>query len=139
MLAGNLFITPQLSAIQDIGLESIDPAVIAAKVCDADEKSKECVVALINKYADQYDFDQKLALDIATCESELKTNAVGDHGKAYGIYQFHKPTFDEFSKKLGEKMDYHDTEDNIKLAIWALSKDKGQHWSCYRHIIIASK
>ncbi|MDO8493669.1 MAG: transglycosylase SLT domain-containing protein [bacterium] len=115
-------------------MESIDPAVIAAKVCDVDEKSKECVVALIKKYADQYDFPEKMALAVASCESEFKTTALGDRGKAYGIYQFHKPTFEMFSKKLGEKLNYHDTEDNIKLAIWALSQDKGHHWTCYRKI-----
>ncbi len=137
VLAGNLFIsTPNLPAVQNVGLDAASSTSVAAiSACDADAKSKECVIELINKYADQYDVSAKLALDIANCESELKTTAIGDSGKAYGVYQFHKPTFQEFSKKFGdETLNYHDTEDNIQLAIWALAHNKGYHWSCYRKI-----
>jgi soluble lytic murein transglycosylase-like protein len=141
MFATNLFISPQLQPIQDhIGFKDDTSTPIVISACDTDEKSKECIFELIKKYSEHYDYSEKIALKVASCESEFKPTALGDGGKAYGIYQFHKPTFNEFAKKLEkleklpEKMDYHDTEDNIKLAIWALSKDKGHHWTCYRRI-----
>lgn len=134
MLAGNLFITPQFQPIQERFNATSTPVVIEVSACDIDDKSKECVLELIKKYAKEYDFPENTALRVASCESEFKVNAVGDGGKAYGIYQFHKPTFDMFAKKFGEKLDYYDTEHNIQLAIWALSNDKGHHWTCYRKI-----
>lgn len=108
--------------------------------CDIDKESKECIIELIKKYSEHYDFPENIALKVASCESEFKPTALGDGGKAYGIYQFHKPTFEMFSKKLEkienlpEKLIYHNTEDSIKLAIWALSTDRGHHWTCYRRI-----
>ncbi len=116
--------------IDKIGIENYEEYSCSK----TDEIDKECVVRLIQKYSNQYEVSQKLALDIAACESSLKPTALGDGGKAYGIYQFHKPTFELFSKKLGEKLNYYNTEDNIKLAIWALANDKGHHWSCYKKL-----
>ncbi len=99
---------------------------------DAKQESRACISALITAYAKEYGVDKKLALDIATCESNLRGNVFGDHGKAYGTYQFHKSTFKEFSKKMGaSELDYYSTEDNIKVAMWALANNKEYHWSCY--------
>ncbi len=113
----------------------IDNTPVVKSECSEETKNdKACVQELIYKYADQYEIDRELALNVALCESELKTTAIGDGGKARGVYQFHKPTFDLLSKKMGEKMDYKNTEDNIKLAMWAFSTDRGFHWSCYRKI-----
>lgn len=103
--------------------------------CSEETKdTKACVTELIFKYADQYEIDRDLALSVAQCESELKTTAIGDGGRARGVYQFHRPTFDLLSRKMGEKLDYKNTEDNIKLAMWAFSTDRGFHWSCYKKI-----
>lgn len=99
-----------------------------------DTKEKECIIALIEKYSKEFDYSPKMAKAIAYCESNYKETAVGDKGKAYGIYQFHKPTFKMFAKQKGEELDYYNTEDNIKLAIWALANDKEHHWSCYKKV-----
>ena len=133
LLATNLLITPQWSLQKDIN-QLPEPVAIVQSACDSDQASKACVVELIKKYSKQYDVPVRLTMEIADCESDFIVDAVGDGGKAYGVYQFHKPTFREFSKKKGEKLDYFDTEDNIKLAIWALANNKGHHWSCYRKI-----
>jgi len=73
-------------------------------------------------------------LKIAECESSLRPNVFGDNGRAYGVYQFHKPTFYEFSAKFGEELDYYNSEHNIKLAIWALANDREYHWTCYHKV-----
>lgn len=103
-------------------------------VIECDTKEKECVISLIEKYSKEFDYPVKTAKAVAYCESNYVENAHGDSGKAYGVYQFHKATFEMFAKQKGEKLDYYDTEDNIKLAIWALANDKEHHWSCYRKI-----
>ena len=91
-----------------------------------------CVRELITLYAKRYGVNREIALLVARCESEFKTTAVGDGGKAYGVYQFHKPTFREFAAKSGEEgLEYKDPEDSIKLAMWAFSTGRADHWSCY--------
>ena len=125
LLAASLLITPQWSL-------PIKPVPVVISTCDLNQKSKECVTELIKRYAELYDVSLALAMEVADCESDFRADIYGDSGKAYGIYQFHRPTFEMFSKKLGEKLDYFDVEDNIRLAIWALANDRGHHWSCYR-------
>ncbi len=93
-----------------------------------------CVKHLIAKYAKKYGVDKKLALDIAHCESSFRANVYGDGGRAFGTFQFHRATFDAFSKELGEVLDYYDNEDNIKLAMWAFANNKEDHWSCYEKV-----
>ncbi len=93
---------------------------------------KECVTELIRDYAAVYGVDPDYAVAVAKCESELKTTAVGDGGRAHGVFQFHKPTFEMFAKKMGQTgmLEYRDTEDNINVAMWAFAHDKEDHWSC---------
>jgi soluble lytic murein transglycosylase-like protein len=97
--------------------------------------NKECVKQLIDFYADFYGVDNELALNIAKCESELRHDAKGDGGKAYGVFQFHKPTFEEFARAYGdETLDYKNPKDNIKLAMWAISEGRGNNWTCYAKV-----
>lgn len=137
-LAANFALAPQVAnyaqTIQEPGQDTTTTSTRSASlpVCgDGKQESRACISALITAYAKEYNVSKKLALDIAECESNLRSNVFGDSGKAYGTYQFHKPTFKAFAKKMGGELDYYSTEDNIKLAIWALANDKEYHWSCY--------
>ncbi|HBM45676.1 MAG: hypothetical protein UT05_C0004G0018 [Parcubacteria group bacterium GW2011_GWF2_38_76] len=121
--------TDMLKIIESDAISPVDMVVVE---CDA--KEKECVLSLIKKYSKEFNYSEKMARAIAYCESNYVPNARGDNGKAYGVYQFHKPTFEMFSRLKGEKLDYYNPEDNIKLAIWALANDKENHWSCYKKI-----
>ncbi len=99
------------------------------------DKDKDCVKQLVQFYADMYGVDRSLAVGVAQCESQMKTTAVGDHGLAYGVYQFHEATFTEFAKKFGDtSLQYKNTEHQVELAMWAISQGKGDNWTCYRHI-----
>lgn len=146
--SGNIYTTtsPQIIPGQETDhpivyqIVNIDNISVIKSECSEETKNdKACIIELIYKYADQYDIDRDLALSVAKCESELKTTAIGDSGKARGVYQFHKPTFDMLSKRMGEKLNYKNTEDNIRLAMWAFSTDRGFHWSCYRKITSAAE
>lgn len=111
---------------------------LTLQMCD-DEKqeSRACVSALIVSYAKEYGISKRFALALAQCESSMRSNVFGDSGRAYGIYQFHKPTFTAFAKKMGkdgQDLDYYNTEDNIKLAMWAIANNQEEHWSCYEKV-----
>lgn len=114
------------------------PAVTPAPVTHVEEcTNKACITELITAYAKVYGVDPDFALAIAKCESELKTTAVGDGGRARGVFQFHKPTFEMFAKKMGQPdLDYKNTEDNVNVAMWAFAHDKQSHWSCTEKIAL---
>lgn len=97
--------------------------------------SKECIKQLIEFYATLYGVKQDIALGIARCESEFRYDVKGDGGKAYGVYQFHKPTFEEFKVAFGDtSLDYKNPKDAIQLAMWAISQGKQNHWTCYEKV-----
>lgn len=92
--------------------------------------------AIIAKFSVVYGVNQEELKKVMMCESSGRSHVYGDGGLAYGPMQFHKPTFYEFSKKLGEELDYHSAYDQIKLASYMFSLgDKGKrHWSCAKKL-----
>jgi len=90
-------------------------------------------VPLIKYYAHEYSVDPDSLVSVAECESNLKhTNIYGDGGAAYGLYQYHKGTFDSFTKSSGLAGDYKDRESQIQLTAWAFTKGLETHWTCAR-------
>lgn len=73
----------------------------------------------------------KFIEDVVKCESSFKKHALGDNGKAYSYFQFHKPTFEMFKKEWGHHwLDYSNPEDHIKLGVYSFYKGYDSHWSC---------
>lgn len=79
--------------------------------------------------------DPKLISKIIECESQGKQDARGDskNGKylAYGLFQYHKPSFDRHAKLYGEELDYYSSFDQIKLGIFAIANDMGREWTSF--------
>lgn len=68
---------------------------------------------------------------IIKCESQWKFDAVGDGGKAFGLAQFHRPTFDWLVELSGlEGLDYYEPKDQIVLLDWALKNNREYLWTC---------
>ncbi len=88
----------------------------------------------IVKYAQVYHVKEKLLLDVAFCESSFNPKAVGDKGKARNIFQFHFPTWQRFTKEMGEELDYNSYQDQAKVAAYAFSQGYQSHWSCYSKV-----
>lgn len=86
----------------------------------------------LQKYARVYGSNLDELRKVMHCESSGKQRAVGDGGRAIGIFQFHKQTWDMFSKKLGETLDINSYHDQTKLAAWAFSRGLQSHWTCYK-------
>lgn len=76
-----------------------------------------------------------LTYKIIQCESSCRHDVYGDHGKAYGIAQFHRPTFNEFKKRAGRpELKYKCEEDQIWLLKWALRNGLENHWTCAKKV-----
>ncbi len=85
---------------------------------------------IINTVPLEYGVNPKIISDLAFCESSHRLSVYGDGGSAYGVMQFHKPTFYEYSKKLGQNLNYYSNYDQIKLASYMISQGKSYHWTC---------
>jgi len=72
----------------------------------------------------------RLMLEIVACESSFNRKAVGDGGKAYGLAQFHKPTFYMMAKKAGYDGRWESSKDQIRLLKWAIDEGYADEWSC---------
>ena len=94
----------------------------------------EDIKDLIRQYSAQYAVSAEEMTRVMLCESSGKINAVGDNGKAYGLFQFHENTFKMFAKDLDEELEWKNPEHQIKLASWAFSKGKQTHWTCWKNI-----
>jgi hypothetical protein len=91
------------------------------------------VPELIEHYATIYNQDPELLKKVAECESKYEKDLSGDGGLAYSVFQFHKGTFEKWSKEFGELLDYESYHDNIKLAVWSFSQGENYRkaWSTY--------
>lgn len=87
---------------------------------------------VIQKYSNIYAVSAETLTKVMMCESNLDNSKIGDNGLAIGIAQFHQPTFDNFSKQLGEDLDIKNEEHQIKLMAYAFSKGDANHWTAYR-------
>lgn len=85
-------------------------------------------------FSDKYSVDPMLILNMIKCESKGNPQAIGDSGLAKGIMQYHTETFIRHSKEFGEVLDINSQYDQIKLAVWAISTNKGNEWTSYRAI-----
>ena len=87
---------------------------------------KEYLKSVANIYGENYE----LLEDVVSCESNWNTSAVGDNFLAYGIAQFHRPTFDGFC--VG---DYYNPYDQLYCMTEMFSNGYGYHWSCLRIVV----
>lgn len=84
---------------------------------------------------------QEVRLDAAVqrlidCESGGRSVRIVDSNGyySYGILQFQKSTWDEFSKQSGLVGDPMVPNDAIPMARWAVKNGYGPRWSCWREV-----
>jgi hypothetical protein len=93
------------------------------------EQIKSAIVYI----ADNMGLNRTQMYQTLVCESNLKYNAVGDNGRAFGVAQFHKATWDLFNKKRGTHLNYYSTKDQILMMGWAFKNDLQRNWSCWKY------
>jgi soluble lytic murein transglycosylase-like protein len=60
--------------------------------------TKEYLLMFLRETSDKYGVEYDELYRVIQCESSWRTNIYGDNGLAFGIAQFHRPTFDRFCK-----------------------------------------
>lgn len=84
---------------------------------------KEAIVYVANKYG----VEESQLMTTIKCESEFYHNQYGDDGAAFGLAQYHKPTFDRFCTG-----DYYSAKDQLECMAEMFSKGLQKHWTCWR-------
>lgn len=82
---------------------------------------------LITHYAQQNGASATDMIRVARCESGFLSNAVGDHGMSYGLYQIHLPAHPTITKAQAL--------DPIWSMEWAakqFAKGNARIWTCFR-------
>jgi len=116
----------------------VAPHTITSQAVEAPVKPEiDQIHAYIAKYSLEYGISPYQLTKTIACESGFKKNAVnyndGGKGKhSVGILQFQKSTFDNYSKKMGEELDYYSYHDQIKVASYMFSKGQQRQWTCWR-------
>lgn len=89
---------------------------------------------LIKKYAGS---QAELLTKVMMCESGGKQSAVGDGGKAIGVLQFHRGTFERYSEWYGHKLNINSSLDQIKLGgfIFQNYPKEKRAWTCVKKVI----
>lgn len=87
------------------------------------------VQALITRYAAFYGTSELELLQTLTCESGLRSDAVGDSGTSVGVAQIHLPAHPDITREQAL-----DAEFSVKWAARAFSKGNQWMWTCYKMI-----
>lgn len=100
LLAGLIIIHPPVPTYQDREDELITEAVLEAQTVCSEKRKRRCIGAkelevLVHSLAlsgEEYDVDPLWLVAVGTVESRMRPEALGDDGRAHGIYQIHVPT-----------------------------------------------
>ena len=96
--------------------------------------------ALVWIEAKRWNLDYEKIHKLITCESSWNPQAKGDKGKAYGLLQFWKSTFDAYSQKYGyTNLEYTSSTHQILLAMRMISEGERANWTCAKYQTYASK
>jgi len=97
---------------------------------DDKTKIKLLLYQEVNRSGLSYEDFKKLRA-LAFYESSFR-EVYGDNGRAWGIFQYHKKTFDWLSRKYKVKLNYKSTLDQIKLTILAYKDNRMDLWAGWR-------
>lgn len=101
--------------------------------------SRDELDARISYYAQKWGVSAEKMKAVISGESNYRCTVYGDDDKAFGIAQFHRSTFDSFSKEMGETLNYYSCENQIELMAYAFSRGWQNHWTVYRNLLAKSQ
>lgn len=131
----------RITAILLVGLAFISILFIKREIrienVEVNTVKKESPQEIIERVAEEFDLDSRIMVAVAKCESGLRHDGIyGDGGRAYGVAQFHRPTFEHFKVKAGmPELQYEKFEDQIILMAWMFSNGLQFHWTCYQKVV----
>jgi len=76
---------------------------------------------------------------VADHESRFDPPAIGDHGDAVGLYQFHLGTWQHFRSRMGLPLDdlRLDAREATRTACWAFANGFQERWTVVRRGLCA--
>lgn len=94
----------------------------------SDTASKEEIIAAIREVAKKYLIDESQLMQTIKCESQFEHAGVfGDGMEAYGLAQFHEPTF-----RLYCDGSYYSAHDQLICMAQMFRDGQQRHWSCWK-------
>lgn len=84
-------------------------------------------ISIVEHYSRIYDVSMSQMITTLKCESNFNSEAVGDHGKSFGIAQIYLPAHPDISKEQAL-----DPEFAIEFMAQQFSKGNARIWTCYR-------
>jgi len=86
-------------------------------------------------YIPQVETYGALIEDLVECESGGNPDALGDNGRAHGVLQFHRPTFEQYAPLAGViNPDIWNEEQQRRTANYMISIGEICQWTCARII-----
>jgi soluble lytic murein transglycosylase-like protein len=97
------------------------------------------VAAIIRIESRHYGIPEAFALCVADHESRFDPQAIGDHGDAVGLYQFHLGTWQHFRSRMGLPLDdlRLDAREAARTACWAFGHGFQRRWTVVRRGLCA--
>lgn len=94
--------------------------------------------AIVQSACQQYDLPAETVYSLILAESGGDPLAVGDHGQALGLAQFHQGTFEWLARRY-HRPDYWpddalDMENALRVLCAALDEGRGAHWHGWRRM-----
>lgn len=111
------------------------PVTVATAKVTANKPLPEEIKGYVATYADQYGVNRKYQECIITCESGGNSEAVGDHGAAVGVAQYHLGTYLADAKRAGLPVqdDRRDPEKSVQAMAAALSRGEDSKWTASQY------
>ena len=91
------------------------------------EAPNPSISVVIAENASKYGVSEKTIRAVINCESGFDEDAVGDHGKSFGLVQIHLPAHPSITKEMA-----NDREFAVEFLAKNLSTGNGKIWTCYR-------
>jgi soluble lytic murein transglycosylase-like protein len=98
------------------------------------QRGDPAVAAIIRIECARFGVPESFALCVADRESRLDPQAIGDHGDAVGLYQFHLSTWQHFRARMGLPADdlRRDARTATRTACWAFANGFQLRWTVVR-------
>lgn len=116
------------------------PTIIEADTIANPPSPKVAVMLLADEISTQTGVDPVMIKNVLQHESGYDQNAIGDHGRARNVAQYHKDEFDSYNKKYAAKngisLNYNSAEDQIRLMTYQFKyyPRSRNDWSTYRKL-----
>ena len=96
------------------------------------------VLLAIQSASNKYSIPYSVLYDLCECESGLKQNAIGDSGKAVGIYQWWLTSWNYYNGVYQTDLDRNNIYDQVEMTARVLKDGGHNNWyNCFKYKVSA--